>query len=168
MKFQSTVLISILSSQIQTCSSTAFTSKNPSFLHHILEMRGGDATDAAQLEGESLEDRVHKAMAKLGLSSPEEIAKRAEGSCEDGVCEIEPTVPSPENTESFQDMKVRLAEEMNVDENIVQAALGATMKVGTEPEAHRLDEQSARKMIQYEIEAINRIMEDSDEVSSLI
>lgn len=125
---------------------------------------------------ESLEDRVHAAMAKLGLATPEAIAKAAEGSpaenteisCENGVCEIKPSVPSPDNTESFQDMTVRLAKEMDVDENIVQAALGATMQVGTEPEVQRLDENAARTMIQYEIDAIQKVMEDSDEVSLFV
>jgi len=55
---------------------------------------------------------------------------------------------------------------MDVDENIVQAALGATLQVGVEPEVQRLNEEAARVMIQYEIDATQRVMEDSEEVSS--
>ena len=158
---------------------------------NTLNIRGGETVtetadeadvdvdaDAVVEEEESLEDRVQAAMKKLGLASTEEIAKAAEGvedggdsngdgdaNCENGVCEIKPSLPSPDNTESFQDMMIRLSKEMNVDENIVMAALGATMMVGTEPEEQRLDEAAARTMIQYEIDAIQKVMEDSDEVS---
>ncbi len=133
-----------------------------------------DATAAAaepaavDAEEESLEDRVQAAMKKLGLASPEEIEKAAEGTCENGVCEIKPSVPSPDNTESFQDMSARLAKDMDVDATIVQAALGATMQVGTEPEEQRLNEEAARAMIQYEIDAIQKVMEDSEEVSLFV
>jgi hypothetical protein len=167
MKIHSAALILFTSLQLTPITSNAFITKNPSF-SQALQIRGGETADAtAVVEEESLEDRVHAAMKKLGLSSPEDIAKAAEGTdaCEDGVCEIKPSVPSPDNTESFQDMVVRLAKDMDVDSNIVQAAIGATMQVGTAPEEQRLDEQAARTMIQYEIEAIQKVMEDCEEVS---
>jgi hypothetical protein len=130
-------------------------------------------------EEQSLEDRVYAAMAKLGLTPPpqdigEDVSPTQEGSngdnCENGVCQIKPkpSVPSPDNKETFQEMKVRLAKEMNVDEMIVQAALGATLQVGVEPEEQRLNEDAARKMIQIEIAAIEKVMEDSEEVSDVM
>jgi len=149
----------------------------PAFFQTI-NIRGGETTDAsastvepAQIEEEeSLADRVHAAMEKLGLSSPEEIAAAAEGATEtneNGICEIKPkpSVPSPANTETFHEMKIRIASEMDVDEAIVQAALGATLQVGTEPEEQRLNEEAAREMIQYEVDVTKKVLEDSEEVS---
>jgi len=132
-------------------------------------IRGGETTDASTIdqvdEEVNLEDRVHAAMEKLGLSTPEEIAQAAEGGT---VTEIKPAVPSPDNTETFEEMRIRLSTEMDVDEHIVQASLAATLQVGVEPEEQRLDEEAARKMIQYEVDAIQKVMEDSEEVQQLI
>ena len=178
MRIHSAALLLLTSLQFTPIASNAFFTKNPSFVPRSLQIRGGETVDAtataaepaADAEEESLEDRVQAAMKKLGLASPEEIEKAAEGidSCENGVCEIKPSVPSPDNTESFQDMSARLAKDMDVDETIVQAALGATMQVGTEPEEQRLNEEAARAMIQYEIDAIQKVMEDSEEVSLFV
>ena len=104
MKFRSAALFLYLN---QLAGATPFCSK-VAFFNHINQIpRGGDETAAAtevtsSQDEDNLEDRVHAAMAKLGLSSPEEIAEKAQGGpanavCKDGVCEIKPSVPSPDN-----------------------------------------------------------------------
>ncbi len=191
MKFHSGVIallssLDVLSTSAAAASRHTFSSSHkPAFLDtnsNVLKFRGGDSAtvdvDAVETEEEaSLEDRVHAAMKKLGLSTPptsstDENAEADGVVCKDGVCalptevedEAPPSVPSPDNTESFEDMKARLAKDMGVDENIVRAAIGATMAVGDEPEEVRLDEKAARAMIEQERDAIQRVMEDSEEV----
>lgn len=172
MKISSATLVFFTTLQLTPSTSTslfaASKTSSPAFFQ-TLNIRGGETTDASMVEQQqsedeevNLEDRVHAAMEKLGLSTPEEIAQAAEGGT---ACEIKPSVPSPDNTESFENMRIRLSQEMDVDEHIVQASLAATLHVGVEPEEQRLNEEAARKMIQYEVDAIQKVMEDSEEVS---
>ena len=82
--------------------------------------------------------------------------------CKDGVCEI----PEKSNAslEDAMTMTKRLSNEMDVDETIVYAAIGATMTLGEGSEEERLNEGAAREMIQNEVNAIARVMEDCEEV----
>jgi len=127
------------------------------------------------------ENEVDSVLQQDNIHSNSNGNSNGQPNCNNGVCEISQpsssslspsslssTLPSPDNKESFQEMKVRLAKEMNVDETIVQAALGATLQVGVEPEEQRLNEAAARQMIQYEIDAIEKVMEDSQEVQQLV
>ena len=146
------------------------------------------ATDASVNEdGDdlSLEDKVQAAMRRLGLSPPSEPEEDAKeetlasaetgADCKDGVCTL-PTqdeddndvVVHPKAKEDIATMTKRIADEMGVDQSIALAALGATMMHGDEGKADedRVNEEAAKDMIRYEIEAINSIKEDSDEVGT--
>ena len=166
------------------------------FVRPVFSLRGGESTeteidetaivaetkhddDVEEEEEESLEDKVHAAMRRLGLSpdgspisendtstnSAEEEEKEME--CKDGVCELpkEPKAAAP--LEDAMTMTKRLSSEMEVDETIVYAALGATMTIGEGSEEERLNEDAAREMIQNEMSAIARVMEDCDEVREI-
>lgn len=136
----------------------------------------------------SLEDRVEAAMRKLGLNPPSESTSYQNNDtevldsttptanssnenleCEGGICEIKsPSTTGLTSKESFDDMKSRLVEEMGVNESIVHAALGATLIAGDGALESRLDEEAARSMIANERDAIERILEDCEEVEQLV
>ena len=138
-----------------------------------------EQTDTSKKEEEeSLEDKVHAAMRRLGLSPPTDTQETSSSSeaqveCKDGVCELPSTSTSSTTApskplEDAHTMTQRLAKELSVDESIVHAALGATMTPESESEGlkeeERLNEDAARIMIQNEMDAISRVMEDCDEV----
>ena len=149
-----------------------------------------DNTDEQQDEEEmSLEDRVHAAMKKLGISvdgddndtiiEENEVSSTTSGvECNDGVCTLPSssndsnTSSTTNNNEDVQAVTKRLAKEMNVDESIAFAAIGATMKIedssNQSNQSARIDESAARDVIQNELNAIQRVMEDCEEVRSLI
>ncbi len=165
------------------------------FVVNLNKMRGGDQiTNVAssqekgkreEVEDElSLEDHVHAAMRKLGLTvnNDNETNENVDLECKDGVCTIPNTTSSTDTTntkrissnsgEDIQTITKRLAKEMDVDESIVFAAIGATLDpIGLDDnnkkddESSRINEDAAREMIQNEISAIQRVMEDCDEVS---
>jgi len=161
----------------------------PIFAAQILKIRGGDeetatvpsstqTDDVAQNEeeqedgeGEDLEVRVHAAMKKLGLSfGGQDDDKNSDiggEECKDGVCTI-PTETSNKPKEDVKTMTTRIAKDMNIDESIVYAAIGATLKPGDGDEESRLNEDAARVMIQNEVDAIQRVMEDCEEVKELV
>lgn len=148
----------------------------------------------------SLEDRVHAAMRKLGLSvdnnhDDDGENQKNNAECTDGVCAI-PTSPPPlsssssettttttttttaatspqqvdTSNEDIHTVMKRIAKEMDVDESIVFAAINATLKPTGEAKTQendnlRINENAARVMIQNEIDAIQRVMEDCEEVS---
>ena len=124
-------------------------------------------------DDDSLEDRVYAAMRKLGISVDENDENENGMDCKDGVC----TLPSESssttvktNTEDIETMTKRIAKDMNVDEAIVYAAIGATVTRNDNDDNDDNDdnvifnEDAAREMIQNEVEAIQRVMEDCDEV----
>ena len=142
-------------------------------------------------EEESLEDRVHAAMRKLGLTAgnegtiPEEaVASTAPSSeplssTETAETTTETTTTTESSSSSNQNINKediptvtkRIIKEMDVDESIVIAAIYATLKHDTNNNAtddERVDEDAARKMIQNELNAIQRVMEDCDEVRSFL
>ncbi len=168
--------------------------------------RGGDASTAAadtdtdsatdeQVDSiedkrESLEDRVHAAMKKLGLSfdGSNNIVDTGDGNasggaeCEGGVCTLPPSESSSgddinsnggNNSRPKEDIRTttkRIADEMQVDESIVLAAIGATLNPQIDggndgDESSRINEDAAKEMIQYEVDAIKRVMGDCEEVS---
>jgi thioredoxin 1 len=61
----------------------------------------------------------------------------------------------------------RISQKLNVDLNMVWAALGAT-SVGTENNNRIYNETAACEMIQMELDMISQIQEDSDDVKSLV
>jgi len=62
----------------------------------------------------------------------------------------------------------RISKEMNIDESIVTAALGATLDAGDANNGDgSINEEAARKMIQIEIDAIESVEEDCEEVKIL-
>ena len=154
------------------------------FVRQVLCLRGGEeSTETATNEAmenkddledeESLEDKVHAAMRRLGLSPDGSSASDAastsaaasdveEIECKNGACAL-PADPKPP-LEDAMTMTKRLSIEMEVDETIVYAALGATMMPGEGSEEERLNEIAAREMIKNEMNAIARVMEDCDEV----
>ncbi len=169
---------------------------NNEYPHSILlnQIRGGEEAaleesvvsptpsmeESSTQEEDNLEDRVYAAMRKLGISVDDESKNDSSdenGSveCKDGVCTI-PSVSStsttppqkkPENQEDIQTMTKRIAKDMDVDESIVYAAIGATVtQIGEEDEHDVIyNEDAAREMIQNEVDAIQRVMEDCEEVS---
>lgn len=156
---------------------------NPAFL----ALRGGQASDLSSSstsatvvdkkdEEISLEEKVQAAMRKLGISSGDASGNSTDSTvptnveCKDGVCEIKnDDDETVENTlENFNDLKTRLASELSISESIVQAAIGATI-VGDAsfPSKQRLNERAARELLQYELEAMKKVIEDCDEVTQL-
>ena len=159
--------------------------------------------DDIEEKRESLEDRVHAAMKKLGLSfdGNGNISDTSVGTdtsvgaaeCKDGNSNL-PTSSSPDKSdksswtnlgedgkpkEDIRTIAKRIADEMKVDESIVLAAIGATLNSdgevaksgengaqdGEDDSLLRVNENAAKDMIQYEVDAINRVMGDCEEVS---
>ncbi len=161
-------------------------------------LRGGDDDSSSVIEEEStiiassdnsndnneeednLEDRVYAAMRKLGISVDEneqDNNTNDDMECKDGVCALPSSSTTSSttkeekrtNTEDIQTMTKRISKELNVDEQIVFAAIGATLTHNKNSENEDDDviynEDAAREMIQNELNAIQRVMEDCDEVS---
>ena len=132
------------------------------------------ATDSAAAgEEKSLDEKVREAMKKYGLDPDVEIpaddgddneeddVASTEMNCEGGVCEI-PSEQAPQTEEDINDMTDRIAAELDVDRQIVLAALGATAT--GENDHRRVDEGLARELIVAERDAISGVTEDCDEV----
>lgn len=144
----------------------------------LWRVRGGDqeetatAAETAATEGveeESLDQKVRKAMDKLGLKSPPPVVEEAgEEECEDGVCAMPAAAAEPAaEQESPQSMATRIADDMGVNKDLALAALGATGEV--DPGRERiLDEQAARALIQGELDVIAGIPADSENVQELV
>lgn len=138
---------------------------------------GGDAAPQSATTDEvdlSLDEKVQKAMEKLGLAGNAE----EEQECEGGKCEIksgeastEISSPQETTTQSIQEdphaMSERISKEMGVTKDHAMAALGATSlkQPDTEP---RLDEEAARAIIQQELNLISGISEDREDVKKLV
>ena len=125
----------------------------PAFFGSLIGMRGGD-----QEEVLTLDEKVQRAMNKLGISQPEEESSEE---CKDGVCPMPSPAAVAEDAESLAN---RIAEDMNVDASLAMAALGATSTVGAD--SRKYNEAMARTMIQQELDMINTIPEDAPEVSN--
>lgn len=154
----------------------------------FLVLRGGQTVDVTANYAEavakesstkndeemSLEDKVQAAMRKLGISTEgsniKDTPSPSNVECKDGLCEIPKeddgtVLNTPEN---FNDMKSRLMTDFSISESIIQAAIGATI-VGDAmfPAKQRLNERTARDLLQYEVNATKKVMEDCDEVKQL-
>jgi len=142
----------------------------------------------------SLEEKVRDAMKKYGLD-PDAPPAAGEGAaddddgdaagaemntdnCEGGVCEIPQQqqdevkveaaekIMEPQTEEDINAMADRITAELDVDRQIVLAALGATAT--GEGEQRRVDETLARELILAERDAIRGVTEDCDEVKQLV
>jgi hypothetical protein len=130
-------------------------------------VRGGDSAPTEEL---SLDEKVHAAMKKLGLTPPADESK--DDACEGGVCPVPDTPAASTTTEQpapQEDARVvaaRIAKAMQVDEALAVAAIGATssMEGGTQ----RYDEAAAQEMIQRELHFIDKVSDDCDEVRYVI
>mmetsp|Transcript_27415 Transcript_27415/g.40477 ORF Transcript_27415/g.40477 Transcript_27415/m.40477 type:complete len:615 (-) Transcript_27415:665-2509(-) len=137
---------------------------------------GGDAAPqsvATDNKNLSLDEKVQKAMEKLGLAGNAEEKQE----CDGGKCELKSAEASTE-TSSQLDTKSstqegphvlaeRISIEMGVTKDLAMAALGATalQQSGTE---RRLDEDAARALIQQELNLISGISEDREDVKRLV
>mmetsp|Transcript_8441 Transcript_8441/g.13020 ORF Transcript_8441/g.13020 Transcript_8441/m.13020 type:complete len:740 (+) Transcript_8441:72-2291(+) len=122
----------------------------------------------------SLDEKVQRAMEKLGLADTAE----GDDECEGGKCELKAneattqTSLPKENTKSNTPegphaMAERLSKEMSVTKDLAMAALGATGEVQSDKE-RRLNESAARVLIQQELDLISGISEDRDDVKQLV
>ena len=134
-----------------------------------------DATGtSAGVDGEekSLDEKVREAMKKYGLNPDVEVSAdddeeddvgSTEMNCEGGVCEIPSSKEeAPQTEEDINEMADRISDELDVDRQIVMAALGATST--GEGDHRRVDETLARELIVAERDAISGVTEDCDEV----
>jgi hypothetical protein len=127
-------------------------------------VRGGDSAPTEEL---SLDEKVHAAMKKLGLTPPA-VDESKDGACDGGVCPApdsptaSTTTEQPAPQEDARVVAARIAKEMQVDEALAMAAIGTTssMEGGTQ----RYDEAAAREMIQQELSFIDKVSNDCDEV----
>lgn len=146
-----------------------------------LSLRGGDS------ETLTLDEKVKKAMNKLGLQPPPDVVEAAadnkkatddNDNCKDGVCTI-PNNKKEENEQlqqqqQQQDMDIealgnKIADDMNVHPSLAMAALGATsVQETTNPNSRKYNEELARNMIQQELDIIQNVSEDSEEVKQLV
>jgi len=145
-------------------------------------------------ESVSLEDKVQAAMRKFGMKSSTDNNNNNDSNddsndmnCEGGVCkapdaESTPIETEEEKAESLQEIDdnveeiaTRIASDLNVDEGIAMSALyaSATAKSPTasmeDPSNFIYNEEKAREIIQYEIDAVKeKVPDDSTEVKTLI
>ena len=90
--------------------------------------------------------------------------------------ENQPTPPkrhifNKQHTEDAHTMAARIANDMGVEKDLAMAALGATsssLESGNGDDGRSLNEESARAMIQDELDAVGAIKEDSPEVQQLV
>ena len=157
-----------------------------------LSVRGGDE------ETLTLDEKVRKAMSKLGLGPPKAkeptpppttttttttASSAKDEECKDGVCPMpDDTATTPASNEATStspsqkqlDMNVeqladKIANDMNVHPSLAMAALGATSKFETtDPTSRKYNEALARNMIQQELDMMENISEDSKEVQQLV
>ena len=134
----------------------------------VAEDATGTSTSAG-VDGEekSLDEKVREAMKKYGLNPDvdyvdEDDVGSTEMNCEGGVCEIPSSKEeAPQTEEDINEMADRIADELDVDRQIVMAALGATAT--GEGDYRRVDETLARGLIVAERDAISGVTEDCDE-----
>ena len=135
-------------------------------------MRGGDAPPQETQEL-SLDEKVHAAMKKLGLTPPGD-EKDDCAACDGGVCPMPdtPVVAKTNEPSSLQEnphvLATRIAKEMKVDEALAMAAIGATSIMEGGTQQRRYDEAAAREMIQQELSWIEKVSDDCDEVCYVI
>ena len=137
-------------------------------------------------DGPTLDEKVNAAMRKLGLSPPDVDEDGDQGECKDGVCPM-PDAPTAESEATTQqeeqsattatassteksninphELAKEMAEEYNVDPVLAMAAIGGTSTFEGDQRVYHPD--AARQMIQYELDLINQIPEDSDDVKQL-
>jgi len=119
----------------------------------------------------TLDEKVQAAMKKLGLEQPD---VGSNDGCEGGVCPM-PAATTTDNAEESNRIKedalveraAEIAKSMNVDESLAMAALGATAAPGANNE-RTYSETAARAMIQYELDMMETIPEDSEQVQQLV
>ena len=139
-------------------------------IHHW-KVRGGDQASASDTKDEtlSLDEKVRKAMQKLGLSAPKMLQDEEE-ECEGGACplptELNATTEAVKGENAY-DMAARIASDMGVNKDLAMAALGATgeKSAGSEP---KLNEEAARALIQRELDIIEGVAADSEDVQQLV
>jgi thioredoxin len=135
------------------------------------KVRGGEQASASDTKDEtlSLDEKVRKAMQKLGLSAPKMLQDEEE-ECEGGACplpaELNATTEAVKEENAY-DMAARIASDMGVNKDLAMAALGATGEklTGSEP---KLNEEAARALIQRELDIIEGIAADSEDVQQLV
>ena len=150
--------------------------------------RTAEPADVDTGEGRSLEEKVREAMKKYGLDPDAPPAAAAndednddvhgERNCEGGVCEIprqearleeengDVGPMEPQTEEDINAMADRITSELEVDRQIVLAALGATAT--GEGDQRRVDEALARELILAERDAISGVTEDCEEVCCIL
>jgi hypothetical protein len=136
--------------------------------------RGGDSAPPQETQELSLDEKVHAAMKKLGLTPPGDEGDDNAVACEGGVCSMTETTsgvtsetkePSSSTLqENPHALAARIAKEMQVDEALAMAALGATSIMEGGTQQRRYDEAAAQKMIQQELSWIEKVTDDCDEV----
>mmetsp|Transcript_7348 Transcript_7348/g.18599 ORF Transcript_7348/g.18599 Transcript_7348/m.18599 type:complete len:820 (-) Transcript_7348:88-2547(-) len=154
-------------------------------LTRLLSWRGGDA------EQQTLDEKVHAAMKKLGLEPPPSAAAETtqqpeQQECEGGACPVAPQPPQnaaddgkevqqpppPQQSTGIKEDQVvdaanRLAKSMDVDQSLAMAALSATSTTDDNHEQRWFHEEAARGMIQQELDMIGGIPANSAEVQQL-
>jgi len=175
---------------------------SPAFLVLSCCRRGGYQQQQQQQEttedGLSLDEKVRKAMLKLGLTPPsttnddgeasgadaagggeaKDAAAAEDGECAGGVCEM-PKEQQQEDRSSgasassssdvdFEAMASRLAEEFDVDESLAMAAIGATRRRDDDDSSSFDHEGAARELLRQEMDRIAEVSEDSAAVRTLV
>ena len=160
----------------------------------LTTLRGGDSEEGEVL---TLDEKVRKAMNKLGLAAPS-IPKKKEATaaaavntqeteCQDGVCAMPDesasessttttTSPSPPSSKTQEQLDIdvetladKIADDMNVHPSLAMAALGATSTFETaNPTSRKYNEALARSMISQELDMMESVAEDSPEVKELV
>ena len=137
--------------------------------------RGGDSAPPQETQELSLDEKVHAAMKKLGLTPPGDEGDDNAVACEGGVCSMPETTSVVTTSETKEPssstlqenphaLAARIAKEMQVDEALAMAALGATSIMEGGTQQRRYDEAAAQKMIQQELSWIEKVTDDCDEV----
>ena len=140
------------------------------WLQSALLVRGGD-----QEQTLTLDEKVQKAMQKLGIEQPATEKSPAPPSteCKDGVCSIPSNTDGTTNEaatstgteqEDVNMLADKIVKDMKVDHSLAFAALGATSTVDGS-NSRTYNEAMARAMIQQELDMIDTVPEDSQQVS---
>lgn len=159
-----------------------FLSTRPRFgrFSEILTLRGGDDEDNEP----SLDEKVRKAMAKLGIQGPNAVEDGETTDCPDGVCPIPEDQEAPpqqltqeeqrasidqpaSNDAETPSMADRLAAEFGVDVTLAQAAIGATAETGEDGSVLAYQEDAARELLAEELSRVQHVPDDAPEVEQL-
>lgn len=141
----------------------------------LQSLRCGYQDEGGEVEEMSLDEKVKRAMEKLGISQP---TGTGDDECEGGACPMPATPIATEETSSetseasipesqLTQRAAEIAQSMSVDESLVMAAFGATMKMGNNNE-RVYSETATRAMIQQELDLISTIPEDCEQVQQLV